>query len=432
MDPQDFFSGFKTKVDYDRAQQEFNARQSLANQQIQSGAIDAQSKKNVFATQVLSAAAASGDQASYDKGKAYLQQNGIDVSNWAPDVQTGAQQAQAARLAQSPLGSLLNTATKMDSNNLTAAGLSGQLPNDPNGIVTSVLRGAGLAQPTPQASLGDNSPASIAAQIKPMINGQLPANLPTNVPQAPAPMPGMVAPEVVSAVQNAGRFSPPKQNPGETVAAYKNRVDTAFNAFKEDPNTIAAQEQAKAKATTLGKDQGDATKEAVGSQEGYNQVVQNLEAIKNLAPNVPQERYGIPASAKTWFSQNFGDQTTANNAKTFGTINESQGINAIKALAATGQLRMNQRMEAMINRGYLVDPNASPQEKINQANAIEAELKNAMINAQNVNANLNGGQTQDYSSPLVNPSAPPGGKLIGTSNGKAVYQLPDGSHVMEQ
>jgi hypothetical protein len=28
--------------------------------------------------------------------------------------------------------------------------------------------------------------------------------------------------------------------------------------------------------------------------------------------------------------------------------------------------------------------------------------------------------------------APPGGKLIGTSGGKAVYQLPDGSHVLEQ
>lgn len=41
-------------------------------------------------------------------------------------------------------------------------------------------------------------------------------------------------------------------------------------------------------------------------------------------------------------------------------------------------------------------------------------------------ANLGGGAPTPISAP------PQGGKLIGTSGGKAVYQLPDGSHVMEQ
>lgn len=162
-------------------------------------------------------------------------------------------------------------------------------------------------------------------------------------------------------------------------------------------------------AIAQGKRQGEqaaeAKKGAIESGEGYNQVEQTIEALKKLSdnPDLPQSLYGIPAKQQAWFSQNFGNQKTANAANTFNTINESQTINAIRDLAATGQIRMTRTLENIINKGYLIDPDASPEAKKEQANAIETELRNSMIAAQNVNAKMNGGQQQQYTSPLNPP-----------------------------
>lgn len=73
-------------------------------------------------------------------------------------------------------------------------------------------------------------------------------------------------------------------------------------------------------------------------------------------------------------------------------------------------------------------PNVIAQKAANRATAVQAMAKSAGPSFSM--GDLGQGEPPSKS---AQPSAPPqGGQLIGTSGGKKVYQLPDGSHVMEQ
>lgn len=447
------FNNIKSFADYQKADQDFQARKALAAQQLQGGAIDQASKANVYATQVLSAAAASGDQGAYDQGLQTLKNNGVDVSAWAPDVQTGAQQAQAARMAQSPLGTLFNAQQKVIGNNIAGTAAMGS---------TGAAAATGFLQPVPSIS------PSGGISITPQMTTQAPA--PAAAPaasNAPAPMGSQVqagtpagdqaisdmygaapasAPPAPAATSIAPpRFSPPKQDAGETNQAYNQRVQTAFEAYKADPAYIAAS----AAAGATGKNQADASKAAVGAGANYDQVVQTINAIKalNSSPaGLPQDRGFLSASTQAKLAQNLGDttignmlgvppQAVADNENAFTKLNEAQTIGAIKELASTGQIRMTRTLENILNRGYLIEPGASPASKNQQSDLILAELNNSKIAAQNVNAGMNGGQAAPYQKMPVAAAptgVPAGATLYGTSGGKNVYKLPDGTFLMEQ
>lgn len=386
---------------------------------LDAAALDAASKGNIYATQVLSAATATGNQGIYDQAKQHLAQNGIDLTGWAPDVQTATQQAQAARLAQSPIGSLFNAATKMDTNANTAQIAGGTVPDaGGNAIVNSLLKTGSLTGGIP-VSLG--APAS-APTVQPAQQSIAPVS---NAPPPPSS-------NFTQALQNGGAqvlndmgglptsqqptmplaqlsaspagFQPPAKNPSETISAYNDRVNQAFNAWKEDPTNIAN----KAQAEAVGKGKFDAVKQDLSSSATYDQVNQTMDAIKQLINkgNLPTQSYLIPAAAKAFINQNagiLGDQNVANDYKSFGTLNEAQTIGAIKELASTGQIRMTRTLENIINRGYLVDPNATDAEKMNQANIVQTELRNAAVASHNINTQMNGGQPAQMTSPLTAP-----------------------------
>ncbi len=101
-------------------QQTQAGQNALAEQKLQQ-----QSQQNVLATQVLSAASSTGNQGLYDSAKMHLSSGGIDTSMWPQDVGSGQTFAQSARLAQSPLGPMVNAANQADRNQImadTAAG----------------------------------------------------------------------------------------------------------------------------------------------------------------------------------------------------------------------------------------------------------------------------------------------------------------------
>lgn len=466
------FNNIKTFQDYNQAQQDFNLRKALATQQIQTGGIDAASKANVYATQLLSGAAAGG-QDSYDQAKQNLQAQGIDTSNYASDVQTATKQLQAARLAQSPLGTLFNAAQKDQSNQIALGGLTGKITP---GAVSPTIPGLSLS---PQAD-GSVQPSLVPQSSAPVASGVSPSSVfPTTNPVAPVNVPALIAgtnltatgaapgteqpapavpssvPAPISAPQTTP-FSFRAQLPNETLPAYKDAQQQAFEQYKADPNYQAVVEQGKAKAGALGKAQGDAQKDAVSADANYNQVVQTIGNIKDLVNSpagLPQDKNFVPAGTQAYLSQNIGGtalgnmlgvapQAQADNVNAFNKLNESQTIGAIKELASTGQIKMTRTLENILNRGFLVDPSASPASKIQQANVILGELQNSKIATQNVNAGLNGGQPQPYVSPLgtqatqpaaaATASAPPAGAtLYGTSGGKPVYKLGN-TFLMEQ
>ena len=145
----------------------------LAEQKLQQ-----QSQQNVLATQVLSAASSTGNQGLYDSAKMHLSSGGIDTSMWPQDVGSGQTFAQSARLAQSPLGSLLNAGAKMDANNIAANTAAGQATPDPNAMQTNLMRGA-MNSVTPGAGSLYNPPQQVNAQPR-----QAPPTLPPSAPGA--------------------------------------------------------------------------------------------------------------------------------------------------------------------------------------------------------------------------------------------------------
>lgn len=248
IDP-NVFNNIKNFPDYQRADQEFQLKRALAAQQLQSGGIDAASKANVYKTQLLSGAAAGGQQA-YDQARQTLQQQGIDTSEYASDVETAGKQLQSARLSQSPLGSLINAGLKMDSNDIQRAGVTGVLPNGSN---VPVIIGGNL--PSVQAPTQNSQPTLPPAPPVPPVppaNAPLPAQIfgGNNGSELPQPSPGVP----VISPGTSSRFSPPQQNPNETLPAYNARVEQAFKAYNSDPNVIATQEGAKTIATNRAKE----------------------------------------------------------------------------------------------------------------------------------------------------------------------------------
>jgi hypothetical protein len=298
------FDKIKTFQDYQKADQEFQLKKALAAQQLQSGGIDAASKANVYATQLLSGAT---DQGSYDRAKQQLAFNGIDISPWAADFETGSKQAQQARLAQSPLGSLLNFGTKLDSNANAASIAHGEVPTDPNATAHALLQG-GINQIVPGAG-NLIVPSAAAAPSAPAAPGAVPASAPMTTENAQKAIDlfggdNTPAQPVVLSTDKPARFSPPKQGPNETNAAYNARVQQDFEAYKSDPSVIAAQETAKTTATkTAGVN--------VDRQANYTKAqsaLQGLEEQANLVTGTIDKALGEinkPNSLATGYGQIF-------------------------------------------------------------------------------------------------------------------------------
>lgn len=424
------FNNIKTFADYQRADQDFQMRRALAAQQLQTGDIDAASKANAYKTQLLSGAAAGGQQA-YDQARQTLQGQGIDTSEYAPDVGTANAQLQSARLAQSSLGSLLNAGLKMDSNDIARAGITGVLPAGSNvpaiaaGILPNAAPTAGQAAPQSVAQPQQDAPYSVTDVMQAktaMDNGQMPAP-PASTPNLPTSAPANTA--AVSP-----RFSPPAQNPNETLPAYNARAQRAFEAYKTDPAVIGAQESAK----KTGADAAESQKGAIVSTETMQRLDQNLDALKGLNTNLPDYGGILPVSVKARGELIGGDNKGYDALQKWDAINQQQVVNAISELVKGGQIRGNQFIERIINRGFAVDPNAPKQTRADEIETLRNELKNAAVQAQNTSASYSGAAKGNYvpTLPQSQSAAPAGASLYGTSQGKKVYKMPDGSFIMEQ
>lgn len=416
------FDRQKSLIDQTRLQDDFNLKKAAALQSLASGGIDAQSKANIFKTQLLSGAAAGGQQA-YDTARANLAANGIDTSEFAPDVATASGQLSAARQAQSPLGTLLNAGLKAEGNLNSATtamgGTAGAAAIDPlsaaiaKSFTNTIAPGSAPAAAPAQASApltaaGDSAP--IITQAPDQGSVQIPAKpVANNIPiDSTAPVIAIGQPGApISTPQPAAgaipAFVPPAYDPTLTQAANQAKIENARKDY--ETNNMPAIEAAKAKATGTGKNQADASKSTIESNQNYAQVVQTLDAIKSMATDLPQEENFVGPGSRAFLNQNLGDGNMAAKYSKFKNLNEAQTIGIIKELtSAGGGLRMTRTLENIINRGYLIDPTLNPQGKIDAANAIQTELRNAAVAANNTNAQMNGGQELPMTSPLTQPS----------------------------
>lgn len=257
-------------------------RQATADRAaLDASGVETVSKQNILATQMLSAAAGTNDQGMWDRTRQSLAQHGIDISNIPADVAQGAAWAQAGRLAQSPLGSLLNTATKLDANQIAANNAAGNATPDANAHTHALLR-TGVTQmygPAAGEIFDKNFPlgAIQTPQSVPTSGGQpmTPENAetitsmfdPTNTipaaPQAkpaPAAQPTAVTPQQAEKiVQNTTEDASPMLN-GKPLAAQVNpqqaqNADATNKAIMEHYNTMDARDKARIQSVAQGASQ---------------------------------------------------------------------------------------------------------------------------------------------------------------------------------
>lgn len=360
------------------------ADKAAQNMAINGMNIEQASKANIYKTQVLSAAAGTGNQDVYNTALQHLSDTGVDVSDVPKDVATGANYAAAGRVAQSPLGALFNAQQKMIGNNVNAAGVMGSTNNV-------------YAQPVLDPITGK---MSISSQIAPqqtqqVAQPQTPSNAPsqsnTQIPNNNflATEPG-AADSTPPASSNTASFQQPPQEAGETLNAYKDRVNQAFEQYKADPNYQAAVEAAKSQAGESGKLQAQNDSAADKAQELTDRLTQNLNAMKTLNYQVPTSGL-IPASAKVWASQaaqqnGLGSGEGVNAASQWDQINNQQVLSEIQQFIASGgaNARVNQTLERLAAAASGIDKEAPPQARESMINNALAEIQNKNVSAQNI------------------------------------------------
>lgn len=296
-------SGYKTKRDFD-------VENALINQKISSGNIENAQKGNIHATQMLSAAAASGDQNIYTSTKQRLADAGVDMSGWADDIETGAKQAQAARLAQSPLGSLLNAGLKAEGNIIDATGTMG---NTAAGMqltpLSQMLTGGGLgmggAVPRPMTANATQEaalpPPALPETGDPVADFQQ-ALAATQGAQgvSPAQDPALAGLGAGGhAPAQAQPFQQPAQRPGETNKAYMDRVNLAFEQHKANPSYIKTKQTAEKSGGALGDEIGDAAKTVNIMQTNLPMVMQRFAEMRQAAQDASYGM-GINAEGEGW------------------------------------------------------------------------------------------------------------------------------------
>lgn len=363
--------------------------------ELQSANIDAMSKGNVLATQVISAATATGNQGAYDRAKQQLQKSGIDLSAWAPDVKTAAQQAQAARLAQSPLGSLLNAGLKQDSNNIALAGLTGTLPggsattNLGGGInLPSFLSGNQNQQPGAQ---GQPNPVAIQPSTQP---GQTPAEGAAALLDAKFPAQAGTTSEIPATPQ----FVAPIRNSTETQAAYQQRYQQALEAYKANPDVMAANKQAETAAGKTGEAIGEAGKTLHIMQSNLPMVIQRFENMRQASMKAG---YGIGndnegSGFMQEFHNNFENSPTAEANQTLRQYAAQGILPELGPQLAQAGIRGNKFLETIASTASGLDMSANPASKLKLINGLEnTYINNLKATAIQLKANGKPAPTND-------------------------------------
>lgn len=271
IDPSAIFGKVKSLRDY-------NVENTLKNQAMQEGDIKNANAQNLYRTQVLTGAVASGDQSIYDQARQHLAQRGIDVSDMAPDLATGTQQVQAMRQAQyaaNPLNAMLGLGLKAEGNITSATNAmgdagAGRALNPLSAAIAAKMGGAGVGGVPGIGGAASPQPALPAA---PAGAGAAPdaAGAFAALPVTAGLKKGAAMPVLDNAGAEGG-FMPPAREPGETASAWKDRVNLAMEQWKANPSTIQAQKSAGTEGEHTGAEIGDA-------QKALNVMMSNLPAV---------------------------------------------------------------------------------------------------------------------------------------------------------
>lgn len=387
----------KSFTDVNQARQQAQ----LVNQAAQ---IDTASKANIYKTQVLSAAAGSGDQAIYQGALQHLSQNGIDVSDVPIDLATGTKYVESGRMALSPLGPLFNAQQKIVGNNQAAilglggvnqAKAAGQWQEVPNLGVFGLPSVAGInAMPAAQAASMPVQPSIQPIQKQPLDQGymQMPpskADMQVAAIDGPAPVVNISqTPTNSPLISSLPPYNPPAPIVGDSPGTTKANLDRYDQAYKmQNAGALKRQE---AEASTTGDINAKDIEAAKKADELTKRLDMNLQAMEKLNKDVPSSGF-IPQGSKVYLNQALSANGLANGAPAvashqFDKINNDQILSDIQQFVATGgaNTRINQTLEKIVQAASGIDKTASPEARAAMLKAARAEIANKNATQQNV------------------------------------------------
>lgn len=351
---------------------DLNVENAVKNQALQEGDIKNANAANLYRTQVLTGAIASGDQNIYNQALTHLGQRGIDVSDLAPDIATGSQQIQAMRQAQysaNPLNAMLGLGLKAEANGIAAGGTTPEARAA--APLSAAIAGRMLGGSMPGAISPPSLPAaSGGAEAAPDAAGAF-ASLPVTAGLkngSPMPVEG-----------SASGFMPPVRNQGETAAAWKDRVNLALEQWKTDPSTVKNTATAKNSGDKLGDEIGEAAKTVNIMQSNLPMVLQRFEKMRQASKN-SSSGFGVDNEGEGWA------QKLANSS--VGSDETSQANNVLMQAAAQGILpelgpqlqqagvKGNKFLESIATSASGLNMSAKPADKLSLINGLETTYIN--------------------------------------------------------
>lgn len=394
------------------------AKNALTDQEIQKGNIANQAAAHAHAVQVLSEAVASGDQGIYDHAKNGLAEMGINTSNLAPDIQTGAQQVTAARNAlynSNPLNALLGMGLKAEGNLNSATSALGSTgaaaAADPlSASIANKVQGVQVPGTAPTMGSPSGRHITGAQQVEadgrvkqfPVTVAQLdgvqqPQGVPMPAPNAapasapPAAMPSALPasglpPVATAAPADQGgaldangstptKFVPPQPIPGETAAVTQNRIQNAFAQWKENPAVQKVSKTAETSGAHEGEEIGDAAKAMNVMSSNLPAVLGRFEKMRAYSPDassglgVDAEGGGIyPKIANSML----GSEKTAKANAQMKQLTAQGIFPEINAAFGQSGTKGNKFLETIINNASGIQMDAPSNSKIQQIDNNEA------------------------------------------------------------
>lgn len=403
------FNNIKNYQDYNMANQDFLARQQAAQ-------LDAATKGSVLKGQLIGAAAATNDPAALISAKQKAQSLGIDVSDVPNDPQGAVTYANALINAQKPyaLGNAQIKALGLNAAGITALG------NQPDaaaaGLQMQVPTGA-IQIPQPQSTqptmATSITPKQAMTQPPSAFMGALKTanSVPANAPAATLPQQASSIDSVLASAQNPTPLQPsipnsvaiPPQPIKDSLESPAN-FNARLSAWQALPVVKAADAALTTNATDTAKEGVKLKTGAEASQEIFDKLNQNLDALSALNPKVPTAGLILSPDAQAHIStglatNGLGSGEAGDALKQWDQINHQQILNGLQQLVQSGAIRSNKTIAEMLKTGAGIDANggtvAGRQAQIDN---LRTELKNATVAAQNQSTAINGGVPQPYNS----------------------------------
>lgn len=344
-------------------------QQQQFSQLMQGQQIDVRTKQNLYSSQVMSAAAASGDPQRIQMAKQALAQANIDPSSWSDDPAQVKLQATALQQSlMSPLG-VLNAGINKEKADAETAATNGNKAPGFTGIGSIGQGSPSLNTPMPSSG-GQGAPLPASAPA---------ADVPVFKQAVPPQPPSLTAPIQASATpaMPAAPASTDEKYAGMNPKTLQEALKTDTEIYNKRPDVQAAVESAKTQAGVTGTEVGDAKKTYDIATAGLPFALQRFTAMRDAAKSA-SSGMGVDqagdGTAQQFANTSLGKFIEPNTGTGNQTLKQyaSQGVlGELGPQLAQAGVRGNKFLESIASNASGLDMSAAPDDKVTLINGLQ-------------------------------------------------------------